>query len=111
MDRANYARHRYFAWWSSNSLFSMLVQKGVRMKDELREILLGMEWCHAVKTDSLDKAVTEVLELFNKQLPKKIDYQDVYEYKKRLGITVSEAIKEADIYNSCLDDIKSRIEG
>jgi len=83
------------------------------MKSELRKILNGDlldEGSKVYKLVETDKAIDAILELFNKQLPDEIDYKDVYEYKIKSGITVSEAIKEADIYNSCLADIKSRIE-
>jgi len=106
------------------------------MKDELRKILeslgevlahetdgyspetkkgkewierINYEWQDGIKfeyDDVENEAVDAILELFNKQLPDEIDYKDVYEYKIKSGITVSEAIKEADIYNSCLADIR-----
>ena len=87
------------------------------MKSELRKILeafisdstfYGEVGPEVVEAEN--QAVDAILELFNKQLPDEIDYKDVYEYKIKSGITVSEAIKEADIYNSCLADIKSRLE-
>lgn len=90
-------------------------------KSELREILddafqRGFHFCDDERTgecwqnDEAYKSLDDIIALFISKLPKEVDYKDVYEYKKKYGIKVSEAIQEADIYNSCLADIKGEIE-
>ena len=65
------------------------------MKDELNKIAEKYKG-----TKFTDEAIDAILELFNKQLPEKLDLKmNKYHHQTQI-----------DGYNQCLADIKSRIE-
>ena len=53
------------------------------------------------------ETIAKIKALVVDSLPPPADAAEIFDYKKKYGITVGEAIKEQDIYNGCLGEIRS----